>query len=111
MPPANPLAAYLRNVRDIHATGAAVKETSYYGPLANLLNAVGGVLKSRVSAVINLRNAGAGIPDGSLFTAEQFGKGEVEPQPGQLPARGALEVKGCQRMSLWSLGRSRRGVT
>ena len=43
--------------------------------------------------LINLQNAGAGIPDGGLFTANQFPKGAAEPLSGQLPARGALEVK------------------
>ena len=41
---------------------------------------------------INLANTGAGIPDGGLFVANQFQKG-AEPLPGQLPQRGAIEVK------------------
>jgi hypothetical protein len=88
------LESYLRDLRDIRATGSAVRETSYYGPLATLLNTLGATLRPRVRCVINLRNRGAGIPDGGLFTADQFARGEEEPPAGQLPARGAMEVKG-----------------
>jgi len=91
----NPPEAYLAELRDIRASGAAVPETSGYGALANLLNEVGGKLRPKVRCLINLQNAGAGIPDGGLFTASQFPKGAhaAEPLGGQLPARGALEVK------------------
>ena len=71
----------------------SVPETSGYGALATLLNEVGHHLKPKVRCVINPANRGAGIPDGGLFTASQFEKGRAEPLPGQLPARGALEVK------------------
>jgi hypothetical protein len=60
----HPLESYLRDLHDIRSTGAAVKETSYYPPLANLLNAVGQTLKPRVRCVINLKNQGAGMRDG-----------------------------------------------
>ncbi|HEY5388381.1 MAG TPA: DNA methyltransferase, partial [Thermoleophilia bacterium] len=89
----NPPEAYLAELRDIRASGAAVPETSGYGALANLLNEVGGKLKPKVRCLINLQNAGAGIPDGGLFTASQFPKGGAEPLAGQMPGRGALEVK------------------
>ena len=94
----NPVESYLGELRDIRASGAAVPETSGYGALANLLNEVGGKLKPKVRCLINLQNAGAGIPDGGLFTANQFPKGakaagSAEPLAGQMPARGALEVK------------------
>ena len=42
-----PLESYLRDLHDTRSTGAAVKETSYYPPLANLLDAVGERLKPR----------------------------------------------------------------
>ncbi len=91
----HPLETYLRELRDIRSSGSAVKETSYYGPLAALLNEVGKPLSPRVRCVINLKNRGAGIPDGGLFTADQFQRtGVAEFQPGQLPARGVIEVKG-----------------
>ena len=89
-----PLETYLRELRDIRSSGAAVKETSYYPAFSNLLNEVGKRLKPRVRCIINLANRGAGLPDGGLFTAEQFQKpSEAEPLPGQPPARGVIEVK------------------
>jgi hypothetical protein len=89
----NPVETYLRELRDIRSTGAAVPETSYYGPLANLLNEIGKTLKPKVRCVINLANRGAGIPDGGLFTAEQVRKNDPNPIAGQIPARGAIEAK------------------
>jgi hypothetical protein len=89
-----PLETYLRELRDIRSSGAGVKETSYYPALSNLLNEIGKRLKPRVRCIINLANRGAGIPDGGLFTPDQFQKPfEAEPLPGQLPARGVIEVK------------------
>ena len=89
-----PLETYLRELRDIRSSGAGVKETSYYPALSNLLNEIGKRLKPRVRCIINLANRGAGIPDGGLFTPEQFPKpSEADPLPGQLPARGVIEVK------------------
>jgi hypothetical protein len=82
----HPLETYLRDLHDIRATGASVQETSFYPPLANLLNAVGPTLKPRVRCIINLKNQGAGMPDGGLFTPDQFQKGTDEPLAGQLPA-------------------------
>ncbi len=92
----HPLEVYLHDLREIRATGAGVKETSFYPPLANLLNAIGQQLKPRVRCVINLKNQGAGLPDGGLFTPDQFPKGAGEPPEGQLPARGAIEFKGTK---------------
>jgi hypothetical protein len=91
----NPPEAYLAELRDIRASGAAVPETSGHGALAGLLNEVGGKLRPKVRCLINLQNAGAGIPDGGLFTANQFPKGAhgAEPPAGRMPGRGALEVK------------------
>ena len=57
----NPLAAYLRELRDIRSSGAHVPETSFYSPLANLLNDIGRTLKPRVRCIINSKNQGAGI--------------------------------------------------
>lgn len=88
----NALEPYLSELRDIRASGAAVPETSGYGALATLLNEIGHHLKPRVHCFINLANTGAGIPGGGLFVASQLQKG-AERLPGQLPLRGALEVK------------------
>jgi hypothetical protein len=92
----HPLETYLRELRDIRSTGAGVNETSYYPPLANLLNAVGHTLKPRVRCIINLRNIGAGLPDGGLFTPNQFQRRGHEPLAGQKPERGAIECKGTK---------------
>src|SRR5664280_1229544 len=86
------LEAYLSELSANRAAGS-VPETSGYGALATLLNEVGHKLKSRVRCVVNPANRGAGIPDGGLFVANQFERGQTEPLPGQLPARGAVEAK------------------
>ena len=100
MMPIEIVRTYLSAVGDIHATGAASPETSYYPALANLLNAVGDALKPKVRCVMNLKNLGNGMPDGGLFTADQLARRTVDAvvQAGQLPARGAIEVKGAKAM-------------
>ena len=37
----NVLEEYLRELHEIRSSGSAVKETSYYPPRSNLLNAIG----------------------------------------------------------------------
>ena len=87
---------YLHGLWQDHASGEAVAETSGYGALQNLLNAAGRELRPLVRAFITIRNRGAGIPDGRLFTADQLrsreGDGAGGRLPTQLPARGAVEV-------------------
>ena len=73
------------------ATGRATRERSSYGPLANLLNAVGATLKPKVFCVGELADQGAGHPDFGLYTAKQVQKGH--PREGQTPERGVVEVK------------------
>ncbi len=86
--------AYLTQLRDIHATRANSPETSYYPALSELFNAVGKLLKPKVHCVMNLKNSGAGMPDGGLFTADQLGRGgQIDPKDTPLPARGAVEAK------------------
>jgi len=91
-----PLQTYLTELAHIRATGLAVKETSYYTPLANLLNALGTKLNPPVSCLINLQNKGAGIPDGGFFTKDQLRAfDDKAPNLAELlPARGVMEVKG-----------------
>jgi type I restriction-modification system DNA methylase subunit len=87
---------YIRDLQEIRATGAAVKETSYYGALEKLLNTLGGTLKPKVRCVMQLKNiGGAGMPDGGLFTASQFQKktGDTPANPTN-PERGVIEIKG-----------------
>ncbi|HTU19552.1 MAG TPA: hypothetical protein VMG10_15940 [Gemmataceae bacterium] len=108
----HPLQTYLRDLHDIRSTGAAVDETSYYPPLANLLNAVGQSLKPRVRCVINLQNQGAGLPDGGLFTPDQLQKGADVPLQGQPPARGAIECKSSKAVipAIIHLAEQKRGL-
>ncbi|MEX0676990.1 MAG: type ISP restriction/modification enzyme [Pirellulales bacterium] len=91
------LEAYLSELKAVRATGAGVPETSYYPALSNLFNAVGKTLKPKVRCVMNLKNLGAGMPDGGLFTPDQLqGKGDGAPKADQPPARGAIEAKGTK---------------
>ena len=103
------LETYLSDVRDTKLSGEGVSELSYYPALRDLLEEVGGELKPKVRCFMNLKNRGAGLPDGGLFTADQVrkprgGKGAGTPARtgdglqlsllgGQKPARGAVEVK------------------
>ena len=88
------LEVYLTELREIRDSGAATRETSSYPALAKLLDAVGVLLKPKVRCLIQLRNGGAGLPDGGLFTADQLKHTEEQlPLLGLNPARGAIEVK------------------
>src|ERR1035438_674772 len=90
----NPLETYLTELREIHDSGAATKETSGYPALAKLLDTVGHSLKPKVRCLIQLKNSGAGLPDGGLFTPDQLKHhDEQAPLFGLAPARGVLEVK------------------
>ena len=62
-----------------------------YGPLSNLLTAVGGTLRPKVFCVQELADQGAGHPDFGLYEAKQVQKGA--PRDGQTPERGIVEVK------------------
>jgi hypothetical protein len=86
MPPSTPLVTYLRDLREGRAISVA--ETSFYGPLATLLNTIGATLKPRVRCIIHPKGAGAGIPDGGFYTADQLPR----EQRGQLIARLVLEL-------------------
>ncbi len=87
------LAEYLDDYCRRKSTGALTPETSLYQPLEELLTAVGNGLKPRVRCLMNVKNQGAGMPDGGLFTPDQFDKEAVEAPPGQKPARGVVECK------------------
>jgi len=90
----NPLETYLEELRAIRSSGAVVKETSGYGALANLLNAVGHTLKPKVRCFIHVKNSGAGLPDGGLFTPDQLKIRTMKHAAGiPLPSRGVIEVK------------------
>ena len=82
---------YFAELRRIRATGSGTGELSYYPPLNNLLNAVGGSLRPRVHCVSQLAQQGAGHPDFGLYAAKQVSKGQ--PKQGQIPEGGVVEVK------------------
>ena len=84
--------AYLGDLRRIRASGGATGERSGYGPLANLLNDVGGRLKPKVFCVGELADQGAGHPDFGLYAAKQVRRGG-QPKDDQLPEHGVVEVK------------------
>jgi hypothetical protein len=87
---------YLRDVATIRRSGAGTQETSYYPPLRELLDGIGGSLRPKVRTIFQLKNTGAGIPDGGLFTVDQLKLLDIEnPVQSQPPARGVLEVKGA----------------
>ena len=82
---------YLEDLRRVLASGGATRERSLYGPLSNLLTAVGATLKPKVFCVQELADQGAGHPDFGLYAAKQVQKGA--PREGQIPERGVIEVK------------------
>ena len=88
------LEEYLHELHEIRSSGSAVKETSYYPAISNLINGIGKTLKPHVRCIINIKNRGAGIPDGGLFTPDQFQRrSEEELLDGTIPARGVVEIK------------------
>ena len=82
---------YLTDLQRIRASGSATGERSSYGPLANLLNAIGRALKPKVFCVGELADQGAGHPDFGLYATKQVQRGQ--PRAGQVPERGVVEVK------------------
>ena len=87
------LETYLQDLCATRSSGGAVKETSYYPALANLLNEVGKALKPKVRCIIHLQDTGGGIPDGGLFTEEQIRNKASDLHAGATPSRGAIEAK------------------
>ncbi|MFH1057790.1 MAG: type ISP restriction/modification enzyme [Pseudomonadota bacterium] len=88
----DPVETFFSELHRIHATGGGTSETSYYPPMANLLNELGKKLSPKVHCLSQLANTGAGSPDYGIFTQDQIQLGE--PRPGQQPSRGVLELKG-----------------
>ena len=93
MPPAYTVAAYLTDLRAIRSTGSATAETSYYPPITALLNSVGQTLAPTVLFSTQLRDSGAGIPDGGFFPQPKRQRRSSEPDPLQNPERGVAEIK------------------
>ena len=93
---------YLDDLKAIRASGAGVAETSYYPALSNLFNAAAKSLKPKVRCVMNLKNLGAGMPDGGLFNGSPSSssrQGDDALKTGQLPARGSSKRKEPSRPS------------
>jgi len=84
---------YVHDLRAIRNTGSATDETSFYPPVDRLLNAAGDTLKPKVLFSTQLRDDGAGRPDGGLFPQPRRSPRNAGPPPLQLPERGAVEIK------------------
>ncbi len=95
----NLIERYLTDIGEVRGTRSNVAETSFYPALERLLSDIGKGLSPKVRCVINLANRGAGLPDGGLFSAEQFrGKARAadskdNPFLIQNPSRGVIEAK------------------
>src|SRR5687768_2912601 len=81
------LEGYLREAGTIRPF--AVRETSYYPALAQLLDRVGRTITPAVKCVVHAQNRGRGIPDIGLFTWDQVVRSQENPLArGVKPARG-----------------------
>jgi len=91
----HPIETYLQKLAEIRASGHATDETSYYPAIEALLAELGRTLKPRVVPVLQLKNRGAGLPDGGLFSQDQLRKrAKPDDFTVQPPNRGVIEVKG-----------------
>lgn len=89
----NVLGPFLSACHSVHASGAGTVETSYYTAVNQLLGSVGAQLSPKVRCIMQLKNLGAGNPDGGLFTADQFHARGGQAKDLSAPARGVIEVK------------------
>jgi hypothetical protein len=91
----NPVESCLAKLAEIRASGYATDETSYYPAIEGLLSEIGNRLKPRVRPILQLKNRGAGLPDGGLFSQDQLKKSALPDDfTVQPPNRGVIEVKG-----------------
>ena len=97
--PENPIERYLTDMGEVRRTRANVAETSFYPVLERLLSDIGKSLSPKVRCVINLANRGAGLPDGGLFSADQYRHKSRDAEAKenlflvQNPSRGVIEAK------------------
>ncbi len=95
----NLIERYLTEMGEVRGSRSNVAETSFYPALERLLSDIGKSLSPKVRCVINLANRGAGLPDGGLFSAEQFRRktrtddSKDDPFLNQNPSRGVIEAK------------------
>jgi hypothetical protein len=87
------VAQYIAELRAIRSTGSATAETSFYPPLAQLFNSAGQSLKPAVLFSTQLRDSGAGLPDGGFFPQPKRQRRNTEPELLQNPERGVVEIK------------------
>lgn len=93
MPSTYTVSQYIADLRAIRATGSATAETSYYPPLDKLFNAVGHGLKPTILFSSQLRDQGAGMPDGGFFPQPSRRRRSADPPILQNPERGVVEIK------------------
>jgi hypothetical protein len=97
--PENVIDRYLTDMGEVRGTRLNVPETSFYPALERLLSDIGKNLSPKVRCVINLTNRGAGLPDGGLFSSDQFRRktrdeyAKENPFLVQNPSRGVIEAK------------------
>jgi hypothetical protein len=97
--PENLIERYLADIGEIRGTRSNVPETSFYPALERLLTDIGKTLSPKVRCVISLTNRGAGLPDGGLFSADQFRRKTRDADTNgnpflvQNPSRGVIEAK------------------
>jgi hypothetical protein len=84
---------FLGDCMAVRRTSGGTQETSYYTAINNLMDGVGATLRPKVRCVMQLKNLGAGSPDGGLFTSEQFDRKTSAIKDLSAPARGVIEVK------------------
>jgi hypothetical protein len=84
---------YISDLRAIRSTGSATAETSFYPPITALFNASGQTLTPAVLFSTQLRDSGAGSPDGGFFPQPKRQRRTNEPALLQNPERGVVEIK------------------
>ncbi len=93
MPVEYTVAQFITDLRAIRSTGSATAETSFYPPVDRLFNATGQTLRPVVLFSTQLRNSGAGLPDGGFFPQPRRQRRGAEPELLQNPERGVVEIK------------------
>ncbi len=99
MPSVYTVERYITDLRAIRFTGSATAETSFYPPLSQLFNASGERLRPAILFSTQLRNQGAGTPDGGFFPKPSRRTRRANPEPELLnnPERGVVEIKPAER--------------
>ena len=88
-----PISQYLNDCRARKSTGAVTPETSLYSPFEILLNAAAEGLNPSVRCFMNLKNIDSNMPDGGVFTSDQFDPADLDRPASLQPAHGVIECK------------------